>query len=70
MTIPSGNVGRIKAGHGLGFHDEILQALVERMTEVNRSIGVGRTVVQQVDRGALAFAPDLVVDPFLLPSGQ
>src|SRR6185437_587797 len=41
VAVPSGDVGGIEAGHGLGFDDEVLDALVEGVAEVDGSVGVG-----------------------------
>ena len=54
VAIPSRDVRRVESRHGLGFDDEILQALVQRMSEVNGAVGIGRTVVQNVARGPAA----------------
>ena len=48
VAVPAGHVGRIEAGHGAGLDDEILEALVERVAEMDGAVGVGRAVMQDV----------------------
>ena len=54
VAIPPRHVGRVKAGHRLRLHDEILQALVERVAQVDWPIGVRRPIVQHVGRRSFA----------------
>ena len=70
VTVPSWNVRRVHSRHGLGFDDEILQALVECVSQVNSTIGVRRTIVQHV--GGCSFAPfaNAFVDANFLPARQ
>ena len=56
MAVPTGNIGGIEAGHGLRFHHEVLEALIERVSQVKRAVGVGWAVVQHVAGGVLAHA--------------
>ena len=49
MAVPSGHVGRVESRHGLGLHDEILQAFIQRVAQVDRPVGVGRAIVQDVN---------------------
>ncbi len=48
VAVVAGNVGRIEAGHGFRLDDEVLQALVQGVAEVDGAIGVRRTVVKKV----------------------
>ena len=48
VAVPAGDVGGVEAGHGLGFDDEVLDALVERVAEVDGAVGVGGAVVEDV----------------------
>src|SRR5581483_5985605 len=61
VAVPARNVGRVEAGHGFGLDDEVLDALVERVTEMDGAVGVGRAVVQDVLRGAGAGSANLVI---------
>ncbi len=70
MAVPAGDVGGVEAGHGLGFDDEILDALVERVAEVDGAVGVGGTVVEDVFGLAGAGGADLAVEVVLLPLGE
>ena len=48
VAVPAGDVGRIEAGHGAGLDDEVLEALVEGVAEMDGAVGVGWAVVQDV----------------------
>ncbi len=62
VAVPAGDVGGVEAGHGLGLDDEVLDALVEGVAEVDGSVGVGRAVVEDVFGGAGAGGADLGVE--------
>ena len=70
MAVPAGDVGGVEAGHGLGLDDEVLDALIEGVAEVDGSVGVGRAVVEDVFGGAGAGGADLGVEVLLLPGGE
>ena len=59
MAVPTGNIGRIKAVQGLGFDNDVFQYLVERMSEMNFAIGIGRPVMEDKFR----FAGGVISDP-------
>ncbi len=67
VAIPAGDVGRIEAGHGARLDDEILQDFVERGSEVNSPVGVGRAIVQHPHGLAGARGANLRVETFLFP---
>ena len=46
VAIPARHVGRIEAHETAGFNDHILQNLVDRVTNVNVAVGVGRAIVE------------------------
>ena len=52
VAVPAGDVGGVEAGHGLGLDDEVLEALVEGVAEVDGAVGVGRAVVEDVAWGS------------------
>ena len=60
VAVPAGDVGGVEAGHGLGFDDEVLDALVEGVAEMDSSVGVGRAVVEDIFRGPGSGGADLV----------
>ena len=62
VAIVSRDVGGVEAGHGLGFDDEVLEALVEGVAQVNGTIGVGRAVMEQVGGSSLAGFAQAVVE--------
>ena len=67
VAVESRDVGRVETRHGLGLDDEVLKALVERMAQMDGPVGVGRPIVQDVLRGALARLADLLVEARFLP---
>jgi hypothetical protein len=70
VAIPSGHVGRVVAFHGLHLDDEILQQLVQGVTQVNVAVGVGRPVVQDVGGLSQPRRADLVIQAGFVPVGQ
>ena len=70
VAIPPRYVRRVIAFHRLRFHDDVLEDLIERMTDVDSTIGIRRAVVQDVTAlGVLGFL-NLLVKPLLLPFGK
>ena len=67
VAVPSWDIGRVEAGHGLRLDDEVLQALVQGVAQVDGAIGVGRSVVQDVLRSALARLANLLVEAAFRP---
>ncbi len=68
MSVPPGNVGGVAAGHGLCFHDEVLQDFVEGCTDVNISVCVRRAVMQKETFGGMfAGVKGFVVDVVRVP---
>ena len=75
MAVPARDIGRETAFHPFAFNNDILQDLVEGMTDVGVAVGVGRAVVQHEGRLArtrgghfpvkIHFLP--VLEHFLLP---
>jgi hypothetical protein len=48
VAVPAGDVGGVEASHGLGFDDEVLDALIQGVAEVDGAVGIGWAVVQNV----------------------
>ncbi len=73
VAVVTGDEGCAVAGHGFGFDDEVLEAFVEGVSEVNGSVGVGRAVVEQVNGAACPGFAQLLVEaergPVLEPKG-
>ncbi len=70
VAVPTRDVGGVEAGHGFGFDDEVLNALVEGVAEVDGSVGVGWAVVEDVFCGAGTGGADLGIQVLLLPPRQ
>ncbi len=70
VAVPARHIRRIEAGHGFGFNDEILQAFIHGMAQVNGAVRVRRTVMQQIDGRAFSRRANLRVQVRLFPAGQ
>uniref|UniRef100_A0A0N5A5U6 NAD-specific glutamate dehydrogenase n=1 Tax=Parastrongyloides trichosuri TaxID=131310 RepID=A0A0N5A5U6_PARTI len=70
MAVPTRHVRRIVAGQGLGPRDHVLENLVERVTDVDLAVGVGRAVVQHELRTILANFAQLLVQANAVPALQ
>ncbi len=70
VAVPSRHIRRIEAGHGLRLHHKVLDALVQRMPQVDRAVGVRRAVMEDVPWPPRASLTNLVVQPLLLPCLQ
>ncbi len=68
MAVPARHIGGVVAGQGLGPGDDVLEDLVQRMTDVNAAVGIGRTVMQDEGRPALADGAQLPVQVDVLPA--
>ena len=67
MAIPAGNVLAIIARHEFGFDDDVLQDFIERRSHMDMSIGIGRTVMEDIFLLVLGGLPQLVINLFFLP---
>ena len=70
MTIPTRNVGYLTTLHDPVPIDDVLADLVLRMAEVNRTVGIGRTVVQHELLVPLVLLERELVDARFLPSSK
>ena len=69
VTVPTGDIARIKPHHLVRAHDDVLDGLVERMANVQVPIGIGRAIMQR-ERLAPLFVAQLVINPDLFPLRQ
>ena len=70
VAVPAGHVRGLVALHGLVAVDHVLGDLVHRVAQVDRAVGVGRTVVQDELLVALVLLEHELVDMVLLPALQ
>ena len=70
VTVESGLVRRVEAGHRPRLDDEILQRLVERRAHVDVAVGVRRAVVQHELGQAAALRLNLPVQIHRGPPGE
>ncbi len=70
MAIPTRHIRRIKARQRARLDGNILEYLVDRMAQVNRTIGVGRTIVQHVTGTTGTLPAQAALDIQLVPALQ
>ncbi|MCY1405763.1 hypothetical protein D9M71_210090 [compost metagenome] len=70
VAVPARHVGGVVAGQGLGTDDDVLEDLVDRVTDVNAAVGVGRAIVQDELRATFADLPQLAVQIDAVPALQ
>src|SRR5690606_14742677 len=73
MAVPPRHVRAVtplRPRHRLRANDEILQALVHQVPEMNRAVGVRRAVVEEEPWLALALLADALVQPHRRPALQ
>ena len=69
VAVVAGDVGSVESGHGFGFDDEILEAFVEGVAQVNGAVGVRRAVVEQVGGAAAPALRSSCIEAAARPSG-
>ena len=70
VVVPAGDVGGVKAPHGPGADDEVLEGLVQGVAHVDVAVGEGRAVVEHEAGLARVALPQLGIDVDLVPFGQ
>ena len=72
VAIPAGHIRCVKTRHQFRLDDDVLKDFVDRVTDVNVTVGVRRAVVQQPHQTAFCFrlGADRVVESFLDPLGH
>ena len=68
MAVPPRHVGRRVARHRTVLDDDVLQDLVERRSEVDVTVGVGRTVVEDEARPVRVVSEQTLVETDRLPA--
>ena len=68
VTVPARHVRCVEAGQRLRAHDDVLEDLVERVTDVQVAVGVGRAVVEHELGSPRAVLADALVELVLLPA--
>ena len=70
VAVEARDVRGIEAGHGFTLDDEVLEALIQGMAQMERSVGVRRAVVQDPSRSAAAGLTNLLIEAGFLPALQ
>gem|GEM_PF-2438119 len=68
VAVPARHIGRVQAVEGARLDDDVLQHLIDGVTDVDLAVGVGRAVVQHEAPGAGAGGAHLAVDIVRLPT--
>ncbi|CRM86252.1 hypothetical protein [Pseudomonas sp. 22 E 5] len=70
VAVPARNIRRVETRQGFRTQDHVLENFVQRMTDVNRAVGIRRTVVQDELRTILANFAQLSVQANTVPALQ
>ncbi|OQC73760.1 MAG: hypothetical protein BWX45_00311 [Deltaproteobacteria bacterium ADurb.Bin002] len=70
MAIPARDIYAVETGHVFGLDHDILDDFVQRRSQMNIAVGVGRAVMQNIGFFALGTRADLVVNVHIFPSFQ
>ena len=70
MTIPARNIRRIEARQSFTFDDDVFENLVDGMTDMNISVGVGRAVMQNEFGASFAGGTYFLIQILFLPGFQ
>ena len=70
MTIPARHIIGIFPQHGLRAVNHIFQNFIQRMTDMQLAIGIGRAIMQHKFRGISPFCPQSFIQIQLLPMRQ
>ena len=70
VAVPARHVGRVEARKQLRLHHQVLEDLVHRVADVDRTVRIRRAVVQHEQRPAPRVFAHALVQAHLLPRGQ
>ena len=67
MAIPAGHIRRVKSGQRFGFDNDVLEDLIDRVANVQLTVGVGRAIVKDKAWFALARLAHLGIQVHVCP---
>src|SRR5690606_15473213 len=67
MTVPTGNIGRIKTAQGFAFDNNVLEDFIDRVADMDIAIGIGWAVVKDKLFASSAGCADLLIHIIGLP---
>ena len=70
MTIPARHIRRVKACQLPTFDDHVLEYFIDDMTNVDITVGVRRTIVQDEFGPPAGLLTNVLIKPLLVPAGQ
>ena len=68
MAVPSRHIRRVETHEAAGFDDHILEDFIDRMTDMNAAIGVGRAIMEDELFPSLALLAQIAVYVQILPA--
>ena len=69
VTIPARDVSAVKAHHLMAAHDHVLDRFVQRVTDMQVAVRIGRAIMQ-AEHLAARLRTKPVINPDLFPMGQ
>ena len=70
VAVPAGQVGRVVSGEVFGADDEVLEAFVDGVSDVDVAVGVGRPVVEDEAGAAGCGLSEAVVEVVFFPERE
>ena len=67
VAVPTRDIRCIETGQRLRADDDVLENLIDRVANVDVTVGIGRTVVQNEARAPFRRFADLFIELLLLP---
>ena len=67
MAVPARHIGRVEARQRFAADDDVFQDFIDRMTDVDVAVGIGRAVVQDEFGAAGGNFAQLLITFFVLP---
>ena len=70
VTVPAGHINAVEARHILGLDHHILDNLVECRPQMDVAVGIGGTIMQDIDFPSFRNIADLLINVYFLPHFQ
>ena len=67
VAIPARHISGVEPSQGLGLDDHVFENLIDRVTDVNVSVGVWRAVMKDKEWAPLCEHADPLIDTLVLP---
>ncbi len=67
MTVPARNIVTVKAAHEFRLHNKIFKNLIQGSTDVDMTVRIRRTIVENILRPSAGSLEDFPIDALLIP---